>query len=88
MNDIVERLYPRLFGLAKHVAATATRELIEDLVQHMAACLLECKPGNTESWYLQHAAHRARDYLRHENRQPAAFTDTGYGVYGPETVRS
>ena len=88
MNDTVERLYPKLRPVAVNVAGQVGESLLDDLVQHMALAILQCKPGQTDAFYLRRGADRVRNYLRHENKQPAAFTDTGHGVYGPETVRS
>jgi len=82
MNDTVARLYPQLRGVAASIAVDVDENLLDDLVQHMALCLLESKPDNTDSWYLQFAANRARNYLKHENLQPLNFTDVGLNPYG------
>jgi len=80
MTVTVDRLYPRLRGLAKKVARSSHDGLVDDTAQEMALALLECGPGKTDSWYLQHAEFRGRDYLRGERAQrqlASNFTDSG-----------
>ena len=84
MNDIIERLYPKLRPVAVNVAGQVGESFLDDLVQHMALAILQCEPGHTDAFYLRRGADRVRDYLKHENLQPHSFTDTEHGPYGPE----
>ena len=76
----VERLHPRLRRLAKKVARSSRDDLVDEVAQEMALALLECEPGNTDSWYLQQAEFQGRNFLlrdRAQRRLVLNFTDVG-----------
>lgn len=87
MNDILERLYPKLRSIAINVAPGRDANLYDDLVQEMALAILAYRPGHTDALYLRRCADRARNYLKHAALQPSTFTDVGLDEYGaPRTA--